>query len=111
MKITQKQYTLAMGNFSAKVGTEKKWRREQVIGNCGFDRSNNLVEMLVEFVKRTRVPIMNTFFMKHKNRKWTWKSSNEETKNEIHFVMCEQRDIMQYIEVVAKIQCSDHRLV
>lgn len=39
-----------------------------------------------------------------------WRSPNGETKNEIAFILCAHPGIMQDVEVVGKIQCSDHRM-
>ena len=38
--------------------------------------------MLVEFAERQKFKIMNTFFKKRLNRRWTWISPNGATKNE-----------------------------
>ena len=109
MRKVQTQYTLVMGDFNAKVG--KKQVGEQAIGNYGIDSRNARGEMLVEFAERNRLRIMNTFFRKRSNRKWTWKSPNGETRNEIDFILSADPSIVQDVEVLGKVKCSDHRLV
>lgn len=37
--------------------------------------------------------VMNTFFKKRKRRKWTLKSPNKETKNEIDYIVTENPDL------------------
>ena len=109
MRKVQTQYTVVMGDFNAKVG--KKQVGEQAIGNYGIDSRNARGEMLVEFAERNRLRIMNTFFRKRSNRKWTWKSPNGETRNEIDFILSADPSIVQDVEVLGKVKCSDHRLV
>lgn len=56
-------------------------------------------EMLVEFTKRNRLRIMNTFFGMHRNMKWPWKSLSRETKNETDFIMSRDLGRVKDIEV------------
>ena len=96
-----------MGDFNAKV--EKTQADEQAIGHYGIDSARE--EMLAEFAERNRLRIMNSFFRKRSNRMWTWKSPNGETRNEIDFILSVDPSIVQDVEVLGKVKCSDHRLV
>ena len=56
--------------------------------------------------------IANTLFQKPKNRYWTWKSPDGETRNQIDFTLSSQRGILTNCEVITKADIgSDHRLV
>ena len=70
--------------------------------------------MTIEFALRNRLNIMNTFFQKPLNRKWTWKAPNGTVKNEIDYVMATLSDIIiiKDVKVITKANVgSDHRLV
>lgn len=54
---------------------------------------------------------MNTFFRKRESRKWTWRSPNGEHKNEIDFILCDNLGVMQDVEVLGRVRCSDSRMV
>lgn len=56
--------------------------------NYGIDSRNIRGERLIEFAEMYRLRIMNTFFRKRSNSKWTWKSHNGETRHEIDFILC-----------------------
>ena len=68
--------------------------------------------MTIKFALRNRLKIMNTFFQKPLNRKWTGKAPNGIVKNEIEYVMVTRSDIVQDLNVITKANAgSDHRLV
>lgn len=55
---------------------------------------------------------MNSFFKKKENRRWTWLSPDQKTKNEIDFIMINHHELMTNIDVLSKFKFpSDHRLV
>lgn len=55
---------------------------------------------------------MNMFFDKKPNRKWTWRSPDGRTKNEIDFILTPHKYQVQDISVINQLPYnSDHRLV
>ena len=109
LKKQKTQFTFVIGDFNAKVG--QKRRGELAMGNFGIGSRNNRGDMLVEFAERNNLKIMNTFFNKKENRKWTWRSPNGETKNEIDFILSEKASIIKDVTVLNKLKSSDHRMV
>ena len=103
------QFTFLMGDFNAKVGLRKAG--ELSVGKFGIDRRNDRGDMLVEFAEKNNLKIMNTFFLKKINRKWTWRSPNGETKNEIDFILSDKKHIIKDVTVLNKLKSSDHRMV
>ena len=102
-------FTVIMGDFNAKVG--KKVERETAIGNHGIGTRNERGQMLVEFAEARSLHIMNTFYKKRTNRKWTWKSPSG-IVNEIDFILTDRRDIVKNVGVINKVNVgSDHRMV
>lgn len=103
------QYSVIMGDFNAKVG--QKQVGERAVGSYGIGTRNSRGDMLVNFAEKNKLRVMNTFFNKRKNRKWTWKSPNGETKNEIDFILTANPGIVENVEVLGKIKSSDHRML
>lgn len=55
---------------------------------------------------------MNTFFKRHPKRKWTWKSPNNVSKNEIDYILVSDKSICMDVSVLNRFDTgSDHRLV
>ena len=106
---TKSHFTIIMGDFNAKIG--KKTEGETAVGNHGIGTRNERGQMLVEFAEARSLSIMNTFFEKRLERKWTWKSPSD-VKNEIDFIISNRRDIIKNVEVINKVNVgSDHRMV
>ena len=78
-------YNILMGDFNSKVGPGEIG--ESCKGSYGIGTRNRRVHMLVEFAERHKFKIMNTFFKKPLNRRWTWISPNRATENEIDYIM------------------------
>ena len=101
------KYTILMGDFNAKVG--KKNDGESCMGKFGIGQRNERGEMLVNFSERYNMKIMNSAFQKRAGRKWTWRSPNEETKNEIDFIITDNFNIVKDVTVINKVNIgSDH---
>ena len=99
-----------MGDFNAKVGRGEIG--ETCTGSYGIGTRNRRGDMLVEFAERHKFKIMNTFFKKRLNRRWTWISPNGATKNEIDYIMTDRPDIFLDVSVINSLNTgSDHRMV
>lgn len=89
-------YTVVMGDFNAKIGKEEvKIKRDCMGIFCSGDYTNSNGEFLIEFAERVNLKIMNTFYQKRKNEKWTWLSPDSRTKNEIDFCLCNDSKIVK----------------
>lgn len=67
---------------------------------------------LIEYASEYNLAIMNTFFKKKGNRKWTWLSPDKKTSNEIDFVLTNTPKMVTNVEVINNLKFpSDHRLV
>ena len=64
--------------------------------------------MLVEFAEMHKFRIMNIFFKKRLNRRWTWISPNGARKNEIDY-MTDRSDIFLDVSLLNSLNTgSDH---
>ena len=87
-KILEKQthYTIVMGDFNAKVVGQTN-TRERATGVVGLGQRNERGDTLVEWATSKNFNIMNTQFQKKAGRRWTWRSPDGHTKNEIDYIM------------------------
>lgn len=102
---------IVMGDFNAKIGCPKT-NNYPVMGKYGYGMCNERGERLLCYAYQHKLSIMNTFFKKKESRRWTWLSPDQETKNEIDFIMINHHRLITNIEVLSKFKfSSDHRLV
>ena len=105
------QFKYLIGDFNAKVGTRQD-NTENIMGRYGINDRNERGERLTQFAQYANLYIMNTFFQKNPNRKWTWESPNGTTKNEIDYILTSRKDTVRDVSVLNKFRTgSDHRLV
>lgn len=103
-------YNIIMGDFNAKIGSAKSG--ESCVGHFGYGNRNHRGDTLVNFCERHRLKVMNTFYKKNQNRRWTWISPNGETKNEIDYFLTDKPLIFNDVSVLNNFNTgSDHRLV
>ena len=56
-----------------------------------------MIEVFVGFPERYNLKIMDTFFYIKESKKWTWKSSNNETRSEIDFILTNKLNTVKNI--------------
>ena len=83
MRHKKTHYDVIMCDFNAKVGKGD----EDCDGSFGYGVRNDRGDDLINFATAHGFKIMNTYYKKKKNRRWTWRSPNFETFNEITTVM------------------------
>jgi hypothetical protein len=105
------QFTIIMGDFNAKVGKGEEGE-EDTIDQFGSGQRNDRDDRLIEFAICNKLKIMNTLFKKSASRRWTWRSPDGKTKNEIDFILTDKPTIFQDVKVVNKVNVgSDHRML
>ena len=77
-KLLEKQ----MGDVNSKVGRQTN-TSERATGCFGLGQRNERGDTLVEWATSKNIKIMNTQFQKKAGRRWTWRSPDEHTRNEI----------------------------
>ncbi|XP_072938941.1 uncharacterized protein [Epargyreus clarus] len=108
---TSKSYfTVVMGDFNAKLGVQ--YGDESKVGPFGFGHRNHRGHLLANFLEKEGFYMMNSFFKKKPQRKWTWMSPDVTTKNEIDFILADKRHIFNDVSVINRLKTgSDHRMV
>ena len=108
MRHKKTHYNVIMGDFNAKVGKGD----EDCVGSFGYGVRNDRGDDLINFATAHGFKIMNTYYKKKKNRRWTWRSPNFETFNEIDYVLVDKNNIVKNFEVLNKVNVdSDHRMI
>ncbi|GFO36321.1 endonuclease-reverse transcriptase [Plakobranchus ocellatus] len=79
---------IIMGDFNAKVGTEKV---DDIVGKHGLGIRNEQGEKLIEWCQTNNIIVGNTWFQQPPRSKWTWKSPGDETRNQIDYMMISKR--------------------
>lgn len=106
---TPTYYTVIMGDFNAKMGF-KQDEAEVAIGKYGYGERNDRGQRLLNFLHQENLCMMNSFFSKKPQRKWTWISPDGSAKNELDFIITNQKEIIKDIEVLNRFSTgSDHR--
>lgn len=113
------QYTTAsasknmiiMGDFNGQIGKQKSGE-EETIGSNGFGNRSRNGARLVSFAKENKLSILNSFYKKKPSKKWTWISPNGQYKNEIDYIMSNNRKVFKDLCVLSNFNFnSDHRII
>ena len=100
-----------MRDFNAKVGGQTN-TSERATECFGLGQRNERVDTLVEWATSTNVKIMNTQFQKKAGRRWTWRSPDRHTINEIDYIMTDKPSMVTDVTVVKRVNIrSDHSMV
>ncbi|KAL1447598.1 hypothetical protein WDU94_009869 [Cyamophila willieti] len=86
--LPKQDLNMLMGDFNAKVGKGKSGKH---IGEFGLGERNERGEILSTFAAEQDLVVMNTFFKQHPRRLYTWKSPDKITRNQIDFVLINDR--------------------
>ena len=87
-KFKNKEYTIVMGDFNAKVGNKK---HKDIIGNYGLGKRNESGERLLQFCEEHNLVVTNTLFQQPPRRLYTWKSPGDIVRNQIDYILVSQR--------------------
>lgn len=101
---------VVMGDFNGRVG-QRNPGEEPIMGPYCFGIRNLSGERLIQWIWQNKLSICNTLFKKKNNRKWTWKSPNNEVF-EIDYVLINNKNVVKDVDVLNNFKFdSDHRLV
>ena len=99
------------GDFNAKVGGQTN-TSERATGFFGLGQRNERGDTLVEWATSKNFKIMNTQFQKKAERRWTRRSPDGHTRNEIDYIMTDKPSMVTDVTVINRINIgSDHRMV
>ena len=79
---------IIMGDWNSVVGEGLDGKE---VGQFGLGRRNERGEKLVEFCRRKKLMITNTWFQNHKRRRYTWKMPGDLGRFQIDYILVKQR--------------------
>ena len=79
---------IVMGDLNAIVG---EGRYQDIVGPHGLGLRNERGEAWIEWCEQKGQVITNTWFQHHPRRRWTWKSPDQNTRNQIDFITINRR--------------------
>lgn len=102
---------LLIGDLNAQLGKQKSGEGK-FLGPFTQGKRNDNGQKLLNLVQEHNLFIMNSFYNKKYNNKWTWISPNGKVKNEIDFLITNKPKIFMDVGVVNQLNFdTDHRMV
>ena len=86
--IPQKDVLFIIGNWNAKVGSQKT---PGVTGQFGLSIQNEARQRLIGFCQENALVKANTLFQQHKRRLYIWTSPKGQHQNQIDYILCSQK--------------------
>ena len=87
-EISRGDVPYVIGDWNAKVAQDET---NGTTERFGLGERNERGEQLVEFCSRNDFKMMNTFLKLHARRLYTWRSSDQTTRNQIDYIICKTR--------------------
>ena len=89
LELTPKKDVLfIIGDWNAKVGSQEK---PGITGKFSLGVQNEAGQRLIAFCQENALVIANTLFQQHKRRLYTWTSPDGQHRNQIDYILCNQR--------------------
>lgn len=102
---------ILIGDLNAQIGKQMS-EESKFVGPFTHGKRNSNGQKLIDFVQEHNLCIMNSFYNKKKNRKWTWIAPGGKVKNEIDFIITNKPKLFMDVSVINQFNFdTDHRLV
>ncbi|CAH2103439.1 unnamed protein product [Euphydryas editha] len=100
-----------MGDFNGQIG-ERLPNEDSILGHFSTGKRNDNGQRLLNLAQTHNLKILNSFFKKNRNRKWTWISPDGNVKNEIDFILSNKPQFFKDIKTINKLNFNtNHRMV
>ncbi|CAK1591052.1 unnamed protein product [Parnassius mnemosyne] len=102
---------IIMGDFNSQIGKRNK-NENNILGPYSTGKRNDNGQRLINFASGNNLHIMNSYYNRKHNRKWTWVSPDGKTKNEIDYILTNKPRVFLNIDVVNQLNYNtDHRML
>ena len=101
-------HKMVIGDFNAQLGPRDNQR---YMGEYAGNTWTETGERLADFAESQKLFIINTYFQKNPNKRWTFESTNvDKTRREIDYGLITDRHLVSNIEFISRFNiASDHR--
>ena len=82
------ELNIMMGDFHAKVSCEKHGK---TVGPHGLGAGNERGERLINWCKEKKLAMMNTWFVAHPRRRYSWTNPGNRVRNQIDYILIKER--------------------
>jgi exonuclease III len=79
---------IIMGDLNSMIGGESY---RNIVEPYGLGRRNQRGQMLIDFCERNGLVIISTWFKKPKRRLYTWKSSGDQSRQQLDYILVKHR--------------------
>ena len=86
-KVKKRDVIVIKGDFNAKIGENLGRLNSNAIGSYGLGERNLRGDRMDDFAIENDLVIANTLFQQSKQRLYTWKSPDGNTRNQIDFIL------------------------
>ena len=87
-QVKSNEILCVMGDMNAKVGSSAIG---SIVGKVGLRERNERGERLIQSCEENKLTICNTWFQHHVRKRYTWKSPGDITRNQIDYIMVNER--------------------
>lgn len=102
---------IVMGDFNGQIG-KRRTNEDKVLGPHTTGKRNDNGQRLINFALENNLRIMNSYYKRNLNRKWTWVSPNGKIRNEIDYIITNKPRLFLNINIVNQFNYNtDHRLL
>lgn len=88
-KLKDRELCVIMGDFNAKVGEGEE--RDSGLGPYSLGIRNERGDKLLTFTRANNLVLANTLFNHHPRKRYTWISPDQQTRNQIDFILVNDR--------------------
>lgn len=102
---------IIIGDFNSQIG-KRESNENNCLGPYTYGKRNKNGHRLMDFVQEFNLNVMNSYFNKKPNKKWTWISPLGNIRNEIDYIITNKPKFFINIEIINRLDFNtDHRMV
>ena len=112
--IKNRDMWFTMGDLNAKIGQLQADAEKGIVGKYGLGERNERGDRLAEFAVENELTIMNTVFLQHPRRLYTWTSPDGNYRNQIDYIIAPKRwkSSITRVKTLPGADCgTDHELL
>lgn len=102
---------IGLGDFNGQIG-KGRTNEDKVLGPHTTGKRNDNGQRLINFAFENNLKIMNSYYKRNPNRKYTWVSPNGKIRNEIDYITTNRPRLFLNINIINQLNYNtDHRLL